>query len=55
MNEKYVLIKTNDELIKKEISIEVFSELSNAARILEEFDYIAFFRKQLHKNKRRFF
>lgn len=54
MNEKYVLIKTNDELVKKEVSIEVFRELSNAARILEEFDYIAFLGNSYEKQKKNF-
>ena len=54
MNEKYVLIKTNDELVKKEVSIEVFRELSNAAQILEEFDYIAFLGNSYEKIKEEF-
>ena len=55
MEEKYVIIKNTDGLAaKRNIGLEEYRSLYNAAQILEEFDYIAFLANSFESEREAF-
>lgn len=55
MEEKYVIIKNADSLaVKRKITPDEYEDLFNAARILEEFDYITFLANSFERERETF-
>lgn len=55
MEEKYVIVKNTDGLAaKRNIGLEEYRSLYNAAQILEEFDYIAFLANSFESEREAF-